>query len=90
MTYRITEQEAQTISKALGSLEAVANQMQARLNTRVSMLCRIAIYDPVAFGVLLSLSRNVDTLERVCSDLAGMINRPPAEPLEDQREPEAA
>ena len=77
MSYRLTEQEAKTISEALASLEAVANQMQARLS-------RWASITPGAgtqiLGLLLALSRNVDTLERVCSDLAGILNRPPVEP----------
>lgn len=77
MSYRVTELEAKAISEALASLEAVANQMQARLSTRASMLRELA---PGMVGLLLNLSRNVDTLERVCSDLAGILNRPPVEP----------
>ncbi len=77
MSYTLTEQEAKTISAALASLEAVANQMQARLSTRASMLRELA---PGMVGLPLNLSRNVDTLERVCSDLAGILNRPPVEP----------
>jgi hypothetical protein len=77
MSYRLTEQEAKAISEALASLEVVANQMQARLS-------RWASITPGAgtqiLGLLLALSRNVDTLERVCSDLAGILNRPPVEP----------
>jgi hypothetical protein len=77
MSYRLTEHEAKAIGEALASLEAVANQMQARLS-------RWASITPGAgtqiLGLLLALSRNVDTLERVCSDLAGILNRPPVEP----------
>lgn len=76
MSYRLTEQEAKAIGEALASLEAVANQMQARLSNRASMPL---VVGPRILGLLLALSRNVDTLERVCSDLAGILNRPPVE-----------
>lgn len=79
MSYRVTELEAKAIGEALASLEAVADQMQARLSTRASMLRELAPGMEMV-GLLLSLSRNVDTLERVCSDLAGILNRPPVEP----------
>lgn len=77
MSYLLTEHEAKTISEALASLEAVADQMQARLSTRASMPLDVG---PGILGLLLTLSRNVDTLERVCSDLAGILNRPRVEP----------
>lgn len=77
MSYRLTELEAKAISEALASLESVADQMQARLSTRASTSIYVG---PRILGLLLALSRNVDTLERVCSDLAGILNRPPVEP----------
>ena len=77
MSYRLTEQEAKAIGEALASLEAVANQMQARLSNRASITPGAGTQ---ILGLLLALSRNVDTLERVCSDLAGILNHPPVEP----------
>lgn len=77
MSYRVTELEAKAIGEALASLEAVADQMQARLNVKANMIREVA---PGLLGVLLSEGRTVDTLERVCSDLAGILNRPPVEP----------
>lgn len=77
MSYRVTEQEAKTISEALASLEAVADQMQARLNLKARMIREVA---PGMLGVLLTEGRTIDTLERVCSDLAGILNRPRVEP----------
>jgi len=78
MSYRLTEQEAKAISEALAGLEAVANQMQARLISRWASITPGA--GTQILGLLLALSRNIDTLERVCSDLAGILNRPPVEP----------
>lgn len=83
MSYRLTELEAKAIGEALASLEAVADQMQARLSTRASMPLDVG---PGILGLLLNLSRNVDTLERVCSDLAGILNRPPVDPIPPSQE----
>ena len=77
MSYRVTEQEAKAISEALASLEAVADQMQARLNLKARMIREVA---PGMLGVLLTEGRTIDTLERVCSDLAGILNRPTFRP----------
>lgn len=77
MSYRVTKQEAKMIGAALAYLEPVADQMQARLSNRACMPLDVS---PEILGLMLNLSRNVDTLERVCSDLAGILNRPPVEP----------
>lgn len=86
MSYRLAEQEAKTICETLASLEAVADQMQARLNRWVSGISEIGAC-PEILSLLLSLSRNIDTLERVCSELSAMLNRPPDEPTPAQEEP---
>lgn len=77
MSYRLAELEAKAIGEALASLEAVANQMQARLSTRASMPLDVG---PGILGLLLALSRNVDTLERVCSELFAILHPFPDEP----------
>lgn len=85
MSYRLTEHEAKAIGEALASLEAVADQMQAKLSNRASTSMPIYV-GPRILGLLLALSRNVDTLERVCSDLAGILNRPPVDPIPPSQE----
>jgi len=73
------QQQAQNLAQALALLEAVANANQDDLQERITR-CQQSI--PINsqgqwIGRIIGCSRRVDTLERICSELAAMINQPP-------------
>lgn len=64
----LTPFESVEVEIALANLEKLADAMQKRLTHLPAPLATLPI------GHVLSLSRNIDTLERVCFELSGMIN----------------
>ena len=78
------QEQAQQIAQALALLEAVANASQIELQERITTATGSLSGRPVGImgmGRILGVSRRVDTLERVCSELAGMLEQPPELPL---------
>lgn len=69
MSSHLTPLCLEKIRSTLATLETLADLMQADLNIQTS-----SISPPV--GPLLALSRDVDTLERICLDLSHMLNPP--------------
>jgi hypothetical protein len=60
------------IQRALDSLQFVSDDQQHKLNSLASL--GIASDD---IGLVLQISRTVDTIERVCGDLQSLLDQPP-------------
>jgi len=60
------------IQRALDSLQFVSDDQQHELNNLASLGIRSD-----GIGQVLRLSRTVDTIERVCSELQALLDQPP-------------
>ena len=60
------------IQRALDSLQFVSDDQQHELNNLASLG-----FGSDSIGYLLRLSRTVDTIERVCSELQSLLDQPP-------------
>lgn len=70
MTTQLTTTQTDKLLIAIGNLQIVADDIQVDLN-------RFTVNDvnDLGLGVVLSASRTVDTLERVCSELHALIGK---------------
>jgi hypothetical protein len=60
------------IQRALDSLQLVSDDQQHELNNLASLGIRSD-----SIGQVLRLSRTIDTIERVCSELQSLLDQPP-------------
>lgn len=73
----LVDHEARRIRQALELVESIANERQGMLNLETGPGALSCPADQIRH--LLSYSRTIDTLERIATELAGLLNKPSLE-----------